>query len=275
MQIFDLTQLRDLDPAGAPHEVSMTAHYQGFGRAHNLALNEDTGFAYAVDQRDDVEGCATGMHIVDGRNPTDPSFAGCYEESRVHDAHCLVYDGPDERLTGTDICVVATGNSQGQAMGIVDVSDPSQPDLISPFVSYPNSAFSHQGWVLDCHEYYLHNSESTVRDPQGVDIFDIRDLTDPQHIGFMESQEPATHHNLYPGVDGYVYQANYASGLRQYDVSNIADGEIEEVGYFDIYPPNTDPGFGFGAWGTYPFFESGVVAVHGYQGLFLLRLKDG
>jgi choice-of-anchor B domain-containing protein len=275
MQVLDLTVLRDLDPTDAPHTLTETAHYDGFQRAHNLAINEDIGFAYAVGQRDDVE-CETthGMHIVDIREPTDPTFAGCYEASMVHDAHCLTYDGPDSRFSGTDICVVSTGNSQDQSIAVVDVSEPADPVLLSPFVSYPNSAFSHQGWLLDGHRYYLHNSESTARTPQGVEVFDLVDLTDPQHIGFFENPAQSTQHNLYEGIDGFVYQSNYSSGLRMYDASGVSDGILEEVGYFDVYPPDDDPGFGFGTWSNYPFFDSGVIAVHGYQGLFLVRPKE-
>lgn len=46
MQVFDLTQLRSV--SNPPVAFSETAHYNGFGRAHNLVINEDSGFAYGV-----------------------------------------------------------------------------------------------------------------------------------------------------------------------------------------------------------------------------------
>jgi hypothetical protein len=118
--------------------------------------------------------------------------------------------------------------------------------------------------------------ETTVRDPQGVEIFDLVDLTDPQHIGFFENPAQSTHHNLYQ-KNRYVYQSNYSSGLRSYDARHVADGELTEVAYFDVYLPDDNPGFGFGTWSNYPWFDSGVVAVHGYQGLWLVkpRLASG
>lgn len=49
------------------------------------------------------------------------------------------------------------------------------------------------------------------------------------------------------------------------------EGRLGEVGYFDVYPPQDNPGFGFGSRSNYPYFHSGGVAVHGYQGLWLVR----
>jgi choice-of-anchor B domain-containing protein len=271
MQVFDLTMLRDLDPATAPHVVSETAHYDGFQRAHNVVINTDSGFAYAVGQRDDAEGCGRAMHMVDIRDPRNPVFAGCYDETTIHDAHCVIYDGPDTRFTGREICITSTGG--GLSIGVVDVTDKANPVTLS-LTDYPNAAFSHQGWLLDGHRYYVHNSESTTRTPQGLEILDMADLTDPQHIGFFATPAQSTHHNLYQR-GRYLFQSNYSSGLRVYDTRNIADGVLEEVGFFDVYPPHDEPGFSIGSWSNYPFFDSGVVAVHGYQGLWLVKPRLG
>ena len=46
LQIFDLTQLRDIEDP--PVVFSTTAVYSMFERAHNIAINEETGFAYVV-----------------------------------------------------------------------------------------------------------------------------------------------------------------------------------------------------------------------------------
>ena len=46
LQIFDLTQLASV--AAPPATFTNSAHYGAFGNAHNIVINEDTGFAYAV-----------------------------------------------------------------------------------------------------------------------------------------------------------------------------------------------------------------------------------
>ena len=266
MQVFDLTDLRGLDPDDAPHTVEVEEHYTGFGRAHNIAINTDAGYAYGIGQREDTMGCGQGLHIVDISDADDPEFAGCYSETGVHDAHCLRYWGPDDRYYGRDLCITSTGG--GREVGVVDVTDPANTVTLSR-TGYPNSAFSHQGWLLDGHRYYLHGTESTSRNPQTVEIFDLAVLTDPVHIGAYVTPAQSTHHNLYP--DGrYTYMSNYKSGLRVFDHTQADEGELSEVGYFDVFPPDDTNGFGFGTWSNYPWFESGVVAIHGYQGLFIV-----
>ena len=47
VQVFDLTRLRGLD--GSEYEIfDADARYTGMGSSHNLAINEDTGFLYAL-----------------------------------------------------------------------------------------------------------------------------------------------------------------------------------------------------------------------------------
>ena len=48
MQVFDLTRLLAADPNTAPHSFTDDAQYNGFGNAHNIVINEGSGFAYAV-----------------------------------------------------------------------------------------------------------------------------------------------------------------------------------------------------------------------------------
>jgi hypothetical protein len=64
---------------------------------------------------------------------------------------------------------------------------------------------------------------------------------------------------------------NYRSGLRVLDISRASTANLQEVGYFDVYPVDDNAAFN-GTWSNYPFFKSGVVIVSGIeQGLFVLR----
>ena len=278
LQVFDLTRLRDLDPADAPVAVTHDTVYKEFETAHNVAINEDSGFLYVVGARnlDRSLNCGGGLHMVDLSDPANPTFAGCFDaDDYVHDTHCVIYDGPDSRFAGHEICVNSSPNpgTTGNTVVVADVTDKANPVMLAN-VPWPNSGCSHQGWLQDGHRYYLHTTESTSRTPQGVDIFDLADLMDPQHIGFFESPAQSTYHNLYQ-KNRYVYQSNYSSGLRIYDTRNVAAGQLSEVAHFDVHPPNDNTGFGFGTWSNYPWFSSGVVAVHGYQGLFLVKPRLG
>lgn len=282
MQVFDLTRLRDIDPADAPVTVDEDALYKEFETAHNVVVNTDTGFAYAVGARDAARNlsCDGGLHMVDISDPVAPTFAGCFaDEGYVHDAQCVVYAGPDERFTGRELCFAAAPGvpGVGDAVSIVDVTDKSAPVLVGRGTYAPFGAFSHQGWLTEDQRFWLHGDEGdelSFGHNTRTYVFDMADLTAPQFLGFFESDEPATDHNVYV-KRRYLYQSNYRAGLRVLDLRGVADADLREVAFFDVYPPNNDAGFGFGTWSNYPFLDSGVVAVHGYQGLWLLRPRLG
>lgn len=283
LQVLDLTKLRGIDPADAPVTLAHDALYKEFETAHNVAINEDTGFAYVVGARnaDRSLSCEGGLHMVDIGDPKSPTFAGCWsDDGYIHDTQCVVYEGPDGRFTGREICI--NSNSQTGAQGgvrrvtITDVTDKSSPVSLAA-VPYEGSAFSHQGWLTEDQSRFIFGDEGdelSFGHPTRTLVWDVSDLTAPQVIGTYFSSADATDHNLYV-KNRYVYQSNYRAGLRVLDLRDVEDGTLEEVAFFDVYPPNDDPGFGFGTWSNYPFFKRGVVAVHGYQGLWLLKPRVG
>jgi choice-of-anchor B domain-containing protein len=283
MQVLDLTRLRDIDRADAPVDLTEDALYKGFETAHNIAINEQSGFAYAIGARnlDRSLSCAGGLHMIDISDPTSPSFAGCFaEHGYVHDTQCVIYRGPDARFHGREICFNSNPPGGGLAgpdfLSIVDVTDKSAPVPLSQ-TPYAGNSFSHQGWLTEDQAFFLHGDEGDELNfghPTLTRVWDVRDLTAPAVIGSYFGSTPATDHNLYV-KNRYAFESNYRAGLQVLDLRNVAAGDLREVAFFDVYPPNDDPGFGFGTWSNYPFFKSGVVAVHGYQGLWLLKPRFG
>jgi choice-of-anchor B domain-containing protein len=277
MQVFDLTELRDWD--GTYTTYSETAHYDGIDTAHNVAINTDSAFAYVVGARnpDRSFNCGGGLHMVDISDPAAPEFAGCFEDhGYVHDTQCVIYEGPDAAFQGREICFNSSHDMATfeQFVGIVDVTDKSDPTSLA-LSTYPNSAFSHQAWLTPDQQYLLHGDEldelfhgigTTTR------IWDVRSLADLELIGVFENDTPSIDHNLYT-QGRYVYASNYTSGLRVYDARHVADGELSEVAYFDVYPENDNPSFEGGTWSNYPYFrQKGVVAAGSMdRGLFILQ----
>ena len=108
-------------------------------------------------------------------------------------------------------------------------------------------------------------------------LWDVSDLDEPALIGSHDSTTTATDHNQY--VKGsYTYQSNYRAGLRILDITDIANGNLTEVAFFDVDPGSDSSNYDDGAWSNYPFFDSGIVTVSVIeQGLFILRpnLVDG
>lgn len=277
VQIFDLTQLRDL--TDVPVTFTETNLYKGVYSAHNIVINEESGFAYAVGADSGGEACGGALHMMDLSDPVNPTFAGCFNDSRTgrsgsgatHDAQCVIYRGPDTDYSGAEICL----SSNGTALSIADVTDKSNPKAIS-IAEYPAVAYTHQGWLTEDHRYFYLNDEgdeaSGLVDATRTLILDVTDLDEPVMAGEYLADDNAIDHNLY--VKGNVmYQTNYVSGLRLLDVSN-PESPVE-IGHFDTVPygPNDNSPV-LGAWSSYPYFESGVIVVtSGREGVFFLKQK--
>ncbi|MEU3648806.1 choice-of-anchor B family protein [Lentzea sp. NPDC034063] len=267
MQVFDLTRLRTVT---SPQTFTTDALYKDFGPAHNIAINEETGYAYAIGSNT----CSGGPHMVDIRTPKQPKNAGCVsQDGYTHDNQCVVYRGPDATYKGREICF----NSNEDTLTIVDVTDKANPKQISR-KGYSGAQYSHQGWLTEDQRYFLLDDE--LDESRGTDkrtktyIWDLASLANPVHTGVYNSPASAIDHNQY--IKGkYSYQANYQAGLRILDVSGVANAQLSEAGYFDIYPAANEAKFN-GAWSNYPYFASGIVLVNGIeQGLVVVKPNLG
>jgi len=270
MQVFDLTQLRALTATVTTTTTrlfSETAHYNGFSDAHNIAINEESGYAYAVGS----ETCNSGLHMIDIRTITTPQFVGCYnEDGYIHDTQCIIYDGPDPDYQGRELCF----NASVSQFTIVDVTNKTQPTRLSA-LAVKGNIYMHQGWLTPDRHYFLLDDEMDEWFGQHnarTYIFDVSDIDAPRFVNAYTSALPAVDHNLY--ISGtYVYQANYTTGLRVLDLKAIKEGELTEVAFFDTYPENNET-VTTSAWTAFPFYKSGVVAISTLdRGLFVVKPK--
>ena len=264
MQVFDLTRLRDV--ADAPATFEADAVYTGTGNVHNIVIDEASGFAYLVGANGGGYACnGGGLHMVDLREMTAPTFAGCFDtDGYTHDAQCIVYDGPDTEYTGRQVCFA----SNEDTLTIADVTDKANPVLIARGY-YAAPSYTHQGWLSEDRRYFIANDEldgdasATTR----TIVFDVSDLDAPEFVDFFFGPTPAIDHNLYVRGD-LVMMSNYEAGLR---INRFRDGELEEIGHFDTYPASDDTAFN-GQWSHYPYFQSGVVIANDINnGFFVLQ----
>ena len=274
MQVFNLERLREFD--GVPIEFEEDHHYDGIGSTHNIVINPDTDYAYAVGAGG-PNGCGGGLHIINIEDPSNPTFEGCFQDMNTgrgsgysHDAMCITYDGPDDRYDGHEICI----GSNVTAISIADVTDKRNPVALG-MATYPNVAYTHQGWITDDHAYFFMNDElDEIRDLVAGTrtlIWDIKDLEDPILVKEYISDNPATDHNLYIKGD-MMYQSNYDSGLRVYDISDPENPE--PVGFFDTVPYQEGGGM-TGSWSNHPFFDSGIIIVtSGREGMVIVKVRN-
>ena len=262
MQVFDLTRLEAAVP---PATLAADTVYTDFGSAHNIAINEDTGFAYVVGS----DTCNEGLHMIDISTPNNPMFAGCHSAFEVHDTVCVDYQGVDAAYIGREICF----NSAKDRIEVVDVSDKTAPVTLGT-TGYPQLAFVHQAWPTDDHRYLFVNDEideGSIGGRTRTFVIDMSDLDAPTHAFTYQATTSSRDHNLYV-LGNRMYQANYTTGLRVLEFMDPGAGEITEIAHFDTFPADDSIAFD-GAWSVYPYLPSGnIIVSDSSNGLFILTM---
>jgi choice-of-anchor B domain-containing protein len=277
MQIFDLNQLDGV--ANPPVLFAETAHYPGFSNCHTVNVDPVSGYVYAYG----TNTVGGGEHIVDVSDPLNPTYAGGYENSGyTHDGFAWTYDGPDADHQGEEIVIACNGRSgsDNDILVFVNVTDKTDCVLIGEY-DYNGEAtigYFHQGWITKNKRYFLMNDEldemalGNDQQPYGTrtHIFNITDLDNVTYEGFYEGTSPAIDHNLY-ALDQFIYESNYRSGVRVLDAIRVAESQLSEVAFFDLYPENDNAQFS-GTWSNYPYLPSGIVlATSMYDGMFIVK----
>ena len=273
VQVIDLSVLRG--HTGDRQVLLPVATYFNLHFAHNIVINEESGFAYAVGARGG-ESCGGGLHAIDIRSPENPVFAGCISDLRTsrgytHDAQCVMYKGPDAEHTGKEICVGSNEN----AISIVDVTDKENPVYLG-IGSYADAQYVHQSWLSEDQKYLFQNDELdelrlvTIEHTRTL-VWDVQDLDDPILVDEFFSANTSIDHNMY--VKGnYMYQSNYIDGLHVLDVSNPS--QLSEKAFFDSHPA-TITSVWDGTWSNYPYLRSGAIAINSDPGGVYMVCLDG
>ena len=270
LQVFDLTRLRAVS---SYQTFSTDARLTSIENAHNIWINEETGFAYVFGSNL-YQG---GPVFVDINEPKKPRVVGGYDaDSYTHDAQIVIYNGPDEDYVGKEILFGSNsdGGSSNQIV-IVDVTDKDNPVKINS-ITYSNGGYTHQGILTEDHRFFFLGDE--------LDELNFGNATHTRIFDFTNLDEPQLFLNHFGGVNaidhnGYItgnkfYLANYTAGLRVYDLSEIDNKRVAEFGYFDTFPEDNNPKFD-GVWNVYPYFESGVIALQDISsGMFLIKASQ-
>jgi choice-of-anchor B domain-containing protein len=276
MQVFDLTTLRDV--ITTPVTFTETAYFDGFTNAHNIFINEDTGYAYVVRTTDpgNPDPCNGAVFMVNIQDPLQPTAAGCFAEDYglASDSMCVVYHGPDADFQGREICIIASDDD----IIVGDVTNKITPTVLAN-LTYPNIARAHLAWLTEDHRYFV-SADMDDEHHHGLNtrifIWDFTQVMTPTLMGIYVGPTAASDHNIWV-KDDFAYIGNFRAGVRILDLRRISETTMDyaavyEAAYFDIYPADDNPGHEGGAWAVYPYFDSGVIAVSDKEsGLYLLQ----
>lgn len=144
-----------------------------------------------------------------------------------------------------------------------DIADKDSPVLLATHTT--PGLFTHNVVLNDAGNYLFSTDEITNG---SLGAYDVSDLTDIEYLSeFRPTPGTSSIPHYAWAKDDYVVTAWYRDGLIITDASN--PNYMIKTGWYDTSPMSGD-GFN-GAWGVYPYFPSGVVAVTDIEeGLFIL-----
>ena len=270
-----------LDLSGLPNGVEVVNFTSDHRSAHTDYMT-DADFTYGISQTGETPVLAiAGADLNNGNhrlyslaNPRAPSLISVSTTGYSHDLASF----PVKDARKNTQCVNAASRPACQVLAdfnettvdIWDVTDPANRQLlVSQF--YPNRGFTHSGWWTEDGRYLFLHDELDERDlglNTTVRVFDMADLRAPALAGQWVGATRAIDHNGYVRGNRY-YFSNYSEGLTVLDITNPV--APVRVGFFDTFPATSEVGF-VGAWGAYPFFGSGTIAISDINsGLYLVR----
>lgn len=271
-----------LDLSGLPNGIERVAYTSDFQAAHNVYL-VNTDYTFGVARTPAMPELAiAGANVGFGNyrlyslaNPRSPQRQFVSNGGYAHDlASFAVTDARKNSQCGAggqsqDACQVLSDFNEN-TFDVWDVTVPGSPQRLAS-QPYANASYVHSGWWTEDGRYLLVHDELDERNfglNTTVRIFDLANLTSPALAGSWVGPTGAIDHNGFVKGNRY-YMSNYAEGLTVLDLSNPV--APTRIGYFDTYPSSSQADF-VGAWGVYPFFASGTLAVADINtGLYLLR----
>lgn len=151
IQILDMKRLLNNDPKTPKNltKSDLVSHYTGFRNCHSIIANEKSNTVYCgLTLSNNCEG---RLALVDVSDPSKPKGLGYIKtDRRVHDAQCVIYDGPDKKHKGREICV----DYDEKQITVVDMTNKTNAVLISQ-TSYKGVSYTHQGWWTDSTQCFL------------------------------------------------------------------------------------------------------------------------
>ena len=245
LQIIDLSSL--------PNSVNVIYDSNNlFTTSHNIFIDTATAKLYA---------CASNnaMDIYSLDDPTNPTLIYEYNNvGHVHDAYVR-----------NDTAFLNCGY---EGLKIVDFNglnnqNPSPPVELASFSGYVDAGYNHSGWLSDDGKIYAMQDENHGYDVKLLDVSDLSNISVKSHFNSGINSQSMAHNGIIK--DSLLFIAYYHDGLRVFDISDPTSPS--QISFYETYLCNDHSSYK-GAWGVYPYFESGNIIVSDMQsGLFVLN----
>ena len=220
--------------------------------AHNIRCDPATGYLYVVG------GNNRGLAIFDAsQNPANPRFLAIWNTSYVHDA-CI-------RRGKAYVC-----NGRAYQTRILDITNPTSISQIG--TCRTQAGYNHAAWVAD-DDKLLCVTDEIARNgvTPHMTVWDISNPSRPVKKGDYDPGGGAIAHNVFV-IGRTAFLSYYIHGFHKDDLANPST-PTKVAGYSTS--TRTTPGY-YGAWGCFPFQDSGVVYVSDMQnGFYAIQVNCG
>ena len=210
-------------------------------RAHTVSIEKNFLYVNGGDF-----GGTRVMNIADPLNPIQVGSYGKGSTPYIHDAYIKNDTMYGAAINNNRVDIVDFTNKG-------NYTENTSAKIVSKTQTLPEGR-THQVWLSEDTKYMFVCSE--VGD--GIlHIYNISNRTNPIEVGKWVSDPTTSIHNAF--VKGnYIYIAYYTEGFRVLDIS---DPSIPiEVAFYKTYSVKNPPLYA-GAWGVYPYYPSGKIAV--------------
>ena len=273
-----------IDLSHLPQRVERVAYSGDFSAAHNVFLTStDFGTGLSTD------GGPPSLIVAGSNNASDPgpyrsytlelpqtpAFAAKPGQGRndyMHDAASMIITDArkdTQCVNAGSYCEILFDFNELN-FNTWDITDTNNPVRLNS-KNYSNIAYTHSGWPTEDGQYLFVHDELDERNfglNTTVRVFQLDDLTAPSEVGAWIGPTAAIDHNGFVLGNRY-YMSNYSRGLTILDITDAPNPQF--VGRLDTYPFSDGVGFP-GAWGVYPYFNSGTIAISDIDsGLYLAR----
>jgi choice-of-anchor B domain-containing protein len=273
--------LQVIDLSGLPNTVSLATTLTDTGRQHtvyvsnidyatNVALPGAEAFLYAAGS----DRNAGAWRVYSLANPANPQpLTSAPGGQYMHDSTSLFIT--DSRAAqceaGHNPCQVLVDFNEN-TVDLWDVTNKSLPVLLSS-TGYPAATYTHSGWPsADQRFLFVHDELEEIRRGLNTQLYtmNLDNLRAPSVVTSYTGPSTTTDHNGY-SKGTFYYVSHYRRGLVVFDVTD--PNQLREVAHLDTFLAPTENSAGTdGAWGVYPFFPSGTVAISDISnGLLLMK----
>jgi len=248
LHIFDMSAL----PGGdITHALTTTSF---FSKAHNIYIDTAQQTLYAVGSNNVNE----GFVMLDLSVPDNPTLIDEIElddEAGLPSSNFYVHDV----FVQNDTAYASHGNT---GFFVWDMSDLNNIEILG---QYDSPGYNHSSWINGDGSYAYFAEEVPTGLP--LSVVDLANLGVPnQDINVVHTFRDRLGTSGYPTPhnpfvkDDTLYISYYEDGIKMYDLSTPNLPVL--IAYYDTYPANGNGYSGYnGAWGTYPFFDSGCICV--------------